>query len=53
MLIKLLETNDNLAANFKFFGGLLSDIGLKIFEKSSNSIVLDALKNAIFHFLWA
>ena len=28
MLIKLLEANDNFATNFKFFGGLLPDIGL-------------------------
>jgi hypothetical protein len=53
MLIKLLETNNNFATNFEFFGGLLPDIGLEIFEKSPYSIVLHALKNAIFHFLWA
>jgi hypothetical protein len=53
MLIKLLETNDNFTTNFEFFGGLLPNIGLEIFEKSPDSIVLDALKNTIFHFLRA
>ena len=47
MLVKFLETYNNFAANLKLFRGLLSNISLQIFEKGTNSVVLQTLEHTI------